>query len=84
MWQGILDMTKSVSDIMSNSLPNFWKIAKAFLDGKYKKVRYKTLDLRAHTITDVVGSKEPCTQEKSNNGVIVLTCSEQTSIFITS
>lgn len=24
---------------MTHSLPNFWRIAKGYLDGKYKKVR---------------------------------------------
>jgi exocyst complex component 2 len=32
-------MVKNLSEIMLSSLPNFWKIAKSFMDGKFKKVR---------------------------------------------
>ena len=31
-------MVKSLSETMLASLPNFWKIAKGYMDGKYKKV----------------------------------------------
>ncbi|KAF7430424.1 hypothetical protein PC9H_006131 [Pleurotus ostreatus] len=37
IWQAILDMVKTVSESMLTSLPNFWKIAKSFLEGKFKK-----------------------------------------------
>lgn len=37
-WQAILTMVKNVSEIMMSSLSNFWKISKAFIDGKYRKV----------------------------------------------
>jgi hypothetical protein len=36
----VFDMVKNVSEVMMSTLPNFWKIAKGFLDGKYKKVRF--------------------------------------------
>lgn len=39
IWEAILDMIKSVSEVLLSSLPNFWKIAKSFLEGKFKKVR---------------------------------------------
>jgi exocyst complex component 2 len=39
-WQAITEFVKSVSDVMLANLPNFWKIGKAYLDGKYKKVGY--------------------------------------------
>jgi len=32
-------MVKNLSEILLLSLPNFWKIAKSFMDGKLKKVR---------------------------------------------
>lgn len=38
VWQAVLDMVKSVSEVMLSSLPNFWKISQAFMDGKYRKV----------------------------------------------
>ncbi|KAI0938572.1 hypothetical protein AcW1_001724 [Taiwanofungus camphoratus] len=37
IWQGILTMVKNISEVMSSSLASFWKIAKAFLEGRLKK-----------------------------------------------
>ncbi|KAF5383308.1 hypothetical protein D9615_005002 [Tricholomella constricta] len=37
VWQAILDMVKSVSESMLSSLPNFCKISKSYMDGKYRK-----------------------------------------------
>ncbi|KAG6916419.1 hypothetical protein DXG01_006823 [Tephrocybe rancida] len=37
VWQSILDMIKSVSETMLSSLPNFCKISKNFMEGKYRK-----------------------------------------------
>lgn len=39
-WNAVFDMVKNVSEVMMSTLPNFWKIAKGFLDGKYRKVRF--------------------------------------------
>lgn len=39
VWNAVFDLVKNVSEIMMSTLPNFWKIAKGFLDGKYRKVR---------------------------------------------
>lgn len=38
MWQAVWDMVKNVSEIMLSSLPQFWKIAKSYMNGKHKKV----------------------------------------------
>ena len=38
MWQAIFDLVKNISEVLLSSLPNFWKISKNFIDGKYKKV----------------------------------------------
>jgi exocyst complex component 2 len=35
----VYDLVKNISEIMMSALPNFWKIAKGFLDGKYRRVR---------------------------------------------
>ena len=43
IWQSVLDMVKSLSETMLASLPNFWKIAKGYMDGKYKKVNFNLL-----------------------------------------
>lgn len=37
VWGVVFDMVKNVSEVMMSTLPNFWKIAKGFLDGKYRK-----------------------------------------------
>ncbi|KAG6333020.1 hypothetical protein ID866_6073 [Astraeus odoratus] len=37
VWETIWEMVKSVSEILLSSLPNFWKIAKNFLEGKFKR-----------------------------------------------
>ncbi|KAJ7637152.1 exocyst complex component sec5 [Roridomyces roridus] len=36
-WQAISNMVKMLSEIVLTSLPNFWRIAKNFTDGKFKK-----------------------------------------------
>jgi len=38
VWQSIIDVIKAISEVMMGTLPNFWKIARSFLDGKFKKV----------------------------------------------
>ncbi|KIK99659.1 hypothetical protein PAXRUDRAFT_8739 [Paxillus rubicundulus Ve08.2h10] len=37
VWQAIFEMVKNVSEILLSSLPNFWKIAKSFIEGKFKR-----------------------------------------------
>jgi exocyst complex component 2 len=39
VWQAIWDMVKNISEVVVSSLPNFWKIARSFLEGKFKRVR---------------------------------------------
>ncbi|TCD67800.1 hypothetical protein EIP91_011928 [Steccherinum ochraceum] len=36
VWQVVMNMVKNLSEVMLSSLPNFWKISRAFLDGKFK------------------------------------------------
>ncbi|KAH7882412.1 exocyst complex component Sec5-domain-containing protein [Phlebopus sp. FC_14] len=36
-WQAVWEMIKNLSEILLSSLPNFWKIAKSFLEGKFKR-----------------------------------------------
>ncbi|KAH9171067.1 exocyst complex component Sec5-domain-containing protein [Lactarius sanguifluus] len=47
VWRVILDLVKSVSEVMMSALPNFWKIAKGFLDGKYRKSSAQTSSRRS-------------------------------------
>ncbi|KAJ7151147.1 exocyst complex component sec5 [Mycena filopes] len=36
-WMAVSDMVKTLSEIVLSSLPNFWRISKSFMDGKYKR-----------------------------------------------
>lgn len=38
VWISILAMVKSISEVILSSLPPFWKVAKDYMDGKFKKV----------------------------------------------
>ena len=38
VWIAILAMVKAVSEVLLTSLPNFWRIAKSFMDGRFKRV----------------------------------------------
>ncbi|EKM75617.1 hypothetical protein AGABI1DRAFT_46058 [Agaricus bisporus var. burnettii JB137-S8] len=38
VWEAVFSLVKSVSEVLLSSLPDFWKISKNFMDGKYKKV----------------------------------------------
>ncbi|EIM87714.1 uncharacterized protein STEHIDRAFT_147005 [Stereum hirsutum FP-91666 SS1] len=37
VWQSILETVKAVSEVMISALPNFWRVGRAFLDGRFKK-----------------------------------------------
>lgn len=37
-WEAIHTMVKNVSEAMLTPLPNFWRISKSFMEGRYKKV----------------------------------------------
>ncbi|KDQ60180.1 hypothetical protein JAAARDRAFT_205190 [Jaapia argillacea MUCL 33604] len=49
VWQAIGDMVKNISETMLSSLPNFWRISKSFLDGKFKKGSSPSLSRRSPT-----------------------------------
>jgi hypothetical protein len=38
IWKAIWDLTKAVSEVILATLPNFWRVAKSYLDGRFKKV----------------------------------------------
>ncbi|KAH7345639.1 exocyst complex component sec5 [Rhizoctonia solani] len=56
VWQAALDYVKSVSEITLGALPNFWRIGKAFLEGKFKKAS------GANTINLSTGTRRSPTQ----------------------
>ncbi|PVG00796.1 hypothetical protein CPB86DRAFT_782356 [Serendipita vermifera] len=37
VWQATLDLVKNLSEVMLSTIPNFWKIARSYMEGKYKK-----------------------------------------------
>ncbi|KAI0711370.1 exocyst complex component Sec5-domain-containing protein [Earliella scabrosa] len=37
IWEAIETMVKNISEAMLTPLPNFWRISKSFMDGRYKK-----------------------------------------------
>ncbi|CCA74454.1 related to Exocyst complex component Sec5 [Serendipita indica DSM 11827] len=37
VWQSTLDLVKSLSEVILSTVPNFWKIARSYMEGKYKK-----------------------------------------------
>lgn len=50
IWQAIWDLVKSVSEAMANPLPNFWKISKNFIEGKYRKVNRRMFSYDRATV----------------------------------
>ncbi|KZP15940.1 hypothetical protein FIBSPDRAFT_1047870 [Athelia psychrophila] len=49
VWQAIFDMIKNVSETMLSTLPNFWRISKNFLDGKFRRTAGATGSRRSPT-----------------------------------
>lgn len=41
VWQAVMTMVKNVSEVVLTSLPNFWRISRAFIEGKFRKVRMR-------------------------------------------
>ncbi|ORX89253.1 hypothetical protein K493DRAFT_267300 [Basidiobolus meristosporus CBS 931.73] len=37
IWQSIVNIVKALSDVVLKSLPDYWKIARSFIDDKFKK-----------------------------------------------
>jgi hypothetical protein len=60
VWQAIFDLVKNISEVLLASLPNFWKISKNFMEGKYKKVRFGVVNTtiqRQRLFTAIVARK---------------------------
>ena len=38
VWEAIQTMVKNITEAMLTSLPNFWRISKSFMEGRFKKV----------------------------------------------
>lgn len=38
IWKLVYDLVKDLSDVMQQTLPSFWKVAKGYMEGKYQKV----------------------------------------------
>ncbi|KII91212.1 hypothetical protein PLICRDRAFT_173102 [Plicaturopsis crispa FD-325 SS-3] len=37
VWQAVWDMVKNISEVMLSNLPNFWRVSRSVLEGKFKK-----------------------------------------------
>ncbi|KAG8807479.1 hypothetical protein FRC17_004444 [Serendipita sp. 399] len=37
VWQSTVEVVRSLSEVMLTTVPNFWKIARSYMEGKYKK-----------------------------------------------
>lgn len=55
VWQATLDMVKALSEAMLHALPSFWKIAKGYMDGKYKKVSDRMPSIASVLINRLIG-----------------------------
>lgn len=38
-WRCVAGLVKQLADILNQTLPAFWKIARSYIDGKYQKVK---------------------------------------------
>ena len=39
IWKLIFDLVRNLSEVILQTLPSFWKVAKGYMEGKYQKVR---------------------------------------------
>lgn len=42
VWRAALEVVRAVTESVMALLPSFWKISRAYIDGKYQKVRRPT------------------------------------------
>lgn len=38
IWKLIFELVHNLSEVISQTLPSFWKVAKGYMEGKYQKV----------------------------------------------
>lgn len=38
IWRLIFEFVRNLSEVISRTLPSFWKVAKGYMEGKYQKV----------------------------------------------
>ena len=53
-WQAILECERNVSEVMVANLPSFWRIGKAYMDGKFKVTKSRILAVFLLLITILV------------------------------
>lgn len=63
VWQAIIDLVKNLSETVLSALPNFWRIATSFMDGKLKKVR-------ASLLLNVSLTNEKCSRQAQQVRVV--------------
>lgn len=47
IWKLIFDLVRNLSDVILQTLPSFWKVAKGYMEGKYQKVWPHSLQICA-------------------------------------
>ena len=66
VWKLIFELVRNLSEVLLQTLPSFWKVAKGYMDGKYRKVcrinlvilHYLTRDSRAKHLMLVLEIEE--------------------------
>ncbi|EGO29432.1 hypothetical protein SERLADRAFT_445247 [Serpula lacrymans var. lacrymans S7.9] len=49
IWQAVWEMIKGISEVIVSTLPNFWKIAKSFLEGRFRRTNSSSGSRRSPT-----------------------------------
>lgn len=51
LWKLIFDLVRNLSEVILQTLPSFWKVAKGYMEGKYQKVRSSFVSKRWTELT---------------------------------
>lgn len=43
VWKLIYDLVHNLSEVILQTLPSFWKVAKGYMEGKYQKVCHQAI-----------------------------------------
>ena len=51
LWLTILSLVKNLSEVLVNSLPVFWRVAKGYTEGRLKKVFHRLIPFHSPFLT---------------------------------
>lgn len=57
VWRLIFDLVRNLNEVIMQTLPPFWKVAKGYMEGKYQKVRICTPSLLSFTRSTSLSSR---------------------------